>query len=129
MANLYDLLGVSKSSSESEIKKAYHKMAKSLHPDVNPDPKAQEKFKSVSKAYEILSDKAKRSRYDAGEIDDNGNLLWKQMLDHRFKNQYIAKILENEDGSYNFECLEALDIEQFNIDMDDEKDFLQGALT
>lgn len=73
MANLYDLLGVSKSSSESEIKKAYHKMAKSLHPDINPDPKAQEKFKSVSKAYEILSDKAKRSRYDAGEIDDNGN--------------------------------------------------------
>ena len=73
MANLYDLLGVSKGASDSEIKKAYHKMAKSLHPDVNPDAKAQEKFKSVSKAYEILSDKSKRARYDAGEIDDNGN--------------------------------------------------------
>ena len=73
MANLYDLLGVSKGASDSDIKKAYHKMAKTLHPDVNPDAKAQEKFKSVSKAYEILSDKSKRARYDAGEIDDNGN--------------------------------------------------------
>ena len=73
MANLYDLLGVSKGASDSEIKKAYHKMAKTLHPDVNPDAKSQEKFKSVSKAYEILSDKSKRARYDAGEIDDNGN--------------------------------------------------------
>ncbi len=73
MANLYDLLGVSKSASDSEIKKAYHKMAKNLHPDVNPDPKAQDKFKQASKAYDILSDKSKRSRYDAGEIDENGN--------------------------------------------------------
>ena len=73
MANLYDLLGVSKSASDSDIKKAYHKLAKTLHPDVNPDAKAQEKFKAVSKAYEVLSDKSKRARYDAGEIDENGN--------------------------------------------------------
>jgi len=73
MSNLYDLLGVAKGASDGEIKKAYHKMAKTLHPDVNPDAKAQEKFKAVSKAYEILSDKSKRARYDAGEIDDNGN--------------------------------------------------------
>lgn len=73
MSSLYDLLGVSKSASDSEIKKAYHKMAKTLHPDVNPDKSAQEKFKNVSKAYEILSDKGKRARYDAGEIDNNGN--------------------------------------------------------
>jgi len=73
MSSLYDLLGVSKSASDSEIKKAYHKMAKTLHPDVNPDKSAQEKFKNVSKAYEILSDRDKRARYDAGEIDNNGN--------------------------------------------------------
>ncbi|MBP5343743.1 MAG: J domain-containing protein [Alphaproteobacteria bacterium] len=73
MSSLYDLLGVSKGASDSEIKKAYHKMAKTLHPDVNPDKSAQEKFKNVSKAYEILSDKDKRARYDAGEIDNNGN--------------------------------------------------------
>ena len=73
MSSLYDLLGVSKGASDAEIKKAYHKMAKTLHPDVNPDKSAQEKFKNVSKAYEILSDKGKRARYDAGEIDNNGN--------------------------------------------------------
>jgi len=73
MSSLYDLLGVNKGASDAEIKKAYHKMAKTLHPDVNPDKSAQEKFKNVSKAYEILSDKGKRARYDAGEIDDNGN--------------------------------------------------------
>ena len=73
MANPYDLLGVSKTATASEIKKAYHKMARSLHPDVNPDKKAAEKFKSVSAAYELLSDKEKRKRYDEGLIDENGN--------------------------------------------------------
>ena len=73
MANLYDMLGVSKSASDAEIKKAYRQKARTLHPDVNPDKKAQEKFKTLTGAYEILSDKSKRARYDAGEIDENGN--------------------------------------------------------
>lgn len=73
MANPYDLLGVSKSATEAEIKKAYHKLARTLHPDVNPDKSAAEKFKAVSAAYELLSDKDKRRRFDAGEIDENGN--------------------------------------------------------
>lgn len=73
MANPYDLLGVSKTASAAEIKKAYHKLARTLHPDVNPDKKAAEKFKAVSAAYELLSDKDKRSRYDQGLIDENGN--------------------------------------------------------
>ena len=73
MASLYDMLGVSKSASDTEIKKAYRQKARSLHPDVNPDKKAQEKFKTLTGAYEILSDKSKRARYDAGEIDENGN--------------------------------------------------------
>ena len=73
MANLYDLLGVSKSASDAEIKKAYRNLARTLHPDVNPDKKAQEKFKAVSAAYELLSNKDKRRRYDAGEIDEKGN--------------------------------------------------------
>ena len=73
MANLYDLLGVSKTASDAEIKKAYRNLARTLHPDVNPDKKAQEKFKAVSAAYELLSNKDKRRRYDAGEIDEKGN--------------------------------------------------------
>ena len=73
MANLYDMLGVSKGASDDEIKKAYRKLARTLHPDVNPDKKAQEKFKAVTSAYELLSNKDKRRRYDAGEIDEKGN--------------------------------------------------------
>ena len=73
MANLYDMLGVSKGASDAEIKKAYRNLARTLHPDVNPDKKAQEKFKAVTAAYELLSNKDKRRRYDAGEIDEKGN--------------------------------------------------------
>lgn len=73
MENPYDLLGVSKTAGASEIKKAYHKLARTLHPDVNPDKNAAEKFKSVTAAYELLSDPEKRKRFDAGEIDAEGN--------------------------------------------------------
>ncbi len=73
MANLYEMLGVSKTASDDEIKRAYRKLARTLHPDVNPDKKAQEKFKAVTAAYELLSNKDKRRRYDAGEIDEKGN--------------------------------------------------------
>ena len=73
MANPYDLLGISKTATNSEIKRAYHKLARSLHPDSNPDKAAAEKFKAVSAAYELLSDKEKRKRYDEGLIDENGN--------------------------------------------------------
>ncbi len=73
MASLYDTLGVSKTATQAEIKKAYHKLARSLHPDINPDKQAADRFKKVTAAYELLSDTAKRKRYDAGEIDDNGN--------------------------------------------------------
>lgn len=73
MQNPYDILGVTKSATDTEIKKAYHKLARKLHPDVNPDKESAEKFKTVTKAYELLSDKEKRKRYDNGEIDENGN--------------------------------------------------------
>lgn len=73
MSNPYELLGVSKTASAAEIKRAYHKLAKTMHPDVNPDKKAAETFKKISGAYELLSDPEKRKRYDAGEIDGDGN--------------------------------------------------------
>jgi len=62
--SLYETLEVSKSASEAEIKKAYRKLARQYHPDVNKDPKAEEKFKEVNAAYEVLSDKEKRAQYD-----------------------------------------------------------------
>jgi DnaJ-class molecular chaperone len=61
----YEVLGVSRTATESDIKKAYRKLARKYHPDVNPDDKtAEEKFKDVSEAYDVLSDPEKRQRYD-----------------------------------------------------------------
>lgn len=63
--DLYEVLGVSKSSSDDEIKKAYRSLAKKYHPDLNPgDKEAEAKFKEVGEAYEILSDPQKKARYD-----------------------------------------------------------------
>lgn len=62
----YGLLGVAKGASADEIKRAYRKLARELHPDVNPDPAAQQKFKEVTAAYEVLSDPAKRQVVDLG---------------------------------------------------------------
>src|ERR1700754_3993339 len=74
MADLYTRLGVKKGADEAEIKKAYRKLAKELHPDRNKDnPKATERFSKVTRAYDLLTDKDKRAQYDRGEIDEEGN--------------------------------------------------------
>jgi DnaJ-class molecular chaperone len=70
----YETLGVKKDSSQADIQKAYRRLAKKLHPDLNPGNKtAEEKFKQVSAAYNLLSDPDKRARFDRGEIDASGN--------------------------------------------------------
>jgi DnaJ-class molecular chaperone len=72
--NLYKTLGVTRSASDDEIRKAYRKLAKTCHPDTNPgDKAAEERFKAISRAYAILGDPAKRKRYDQGLIDADGN--------------------------------------------------------
>lgn len=66
MADHYETLGVQRNASSEEIKKAYRKLARELHPDVNPSEQAQEKFKSVTHAYEVLGDEQSRRNYDSG---------------------------------------------------------------
>lgn len=76
MANPYATLEVQKNASEAEIKSAYRKLAKKLHPDHNKDnPTAAARFAKASQAYTLLSDKAKRRQFDRGEIDVEGNAV------------------------------------------------------
>jgi len=74
MADPYSTLSIARGASESDIKKAYRKLAKELHPDKHPnDPAASDRFSKVTAAYDLLSDADKRARFDRGEIDGDGN--------------------------------------------------------
>jgi DnaJ-class molecular chaperone len=84
----YDVLGVAKTASQDEIKKAYRKKAKSLHPDLHPDdPGKQAEFQAVSAAYDLLRDPEKRRRYDAGEIDAAGH----ERPEHQFYHHHAGQ--------------------------------------
>ncbi len=83
--DLYQVLGVSRQASQDEIKRAYRKLAKTLHPDLNPDkPDVAARFSRVTAAYDILSDPDKRGQYDRGEIDAKGHERPQQRYYHDF---------------------------------------------
>src|SRR5271156_2421388 len=74
MQDPYEVLGVRRGDSDETIRKAYRKLAKKHHPDLNPGkPEAAERFKSINAANDLLSDPEKRARFDRGEIDAEGH--------------------------------------------------------
>ena len=76
MRDYYDILGVSRDASADEIKRAFRALARDTHPDANPDdPSAEESFREVAEAYEVLSDPDRRVRYDRGEVFGSGDLF------------------------------------------------------
>ncbi len=88
MQDPYKILGVSKTSSDADIKKAYRELVKKLHPDLNPsDKKAEERFKEVSGAFGLLGDKDKRAKFDKGEIDASGAQTPEQQYYKDYANQ------------------------------------------
>jgi DnaJ-class molecular chaperone len=91
----YEVLGVPSSASAADIQKAYRKLAKKFHPDLNPgDRTAEEKFKQVAAAYDVLGDAEKRKRFDSGEIDASGA--------ERPQHHFYRDFADAEDGhSYN----------------------------
>lgn len=87
MRNPYDVLGVTPTASSADLQKAYRKLAKKHHPDLNPgDKAAEEQFKEISAAYDLLSDADKRKRFDNGEIDEAGA----ERPQHRFYRDFAA---------------------------------------
>jgi len=96
----YKVLGLSKSASDADIKKAYRKLARTHHPDLNPgDTTAEEKFKAASAAYDLLKDPETRARYDRGEIDASGT---EQQPGRKFYRDYAQQPGHGYDSSQGY---------------------------
>src|SRR5260221_12595911 len=72
MKDPYQILGLRRTATAEEIKRTYRRLAKKLHPDINPEKRVEQQFREATQAYELLSDPAKRARFDRGEIDAAG---------------------------------------------------------
>jgi DnaJ-class molecular chaperone len=99
----YTTLGVKKQATQDEIQKAYRRLAKKLHPDLNPGNKiAEDKFKDVSAAYDLLGDSEKRARFDRGEIDASGTERPRQPYYRDFADQNGRSAYTNNSGFSDF---------------------------
>ena len=106
-ADPYQVLGVQREASQEEIQKTYRKLAKKLHPDLNPgNKKAEETFKEVSAAYDLLSDADKRARFDRGEIDASGAERPRQRYYRDFAEGDGAHVYSNDAGFADMEGMD-----------------------
>ena len=102
MSNYYEILGVPKTATADEIKKAYRTLAFKYHPDRNPgDAAAEEKFKQISAAYDVLSDESKRRNYDLGGYSDNAYSYANNQSQQQYQRQY-QYTYQNPFGDDNF---------------------------
>jgi DnaJ-class molecular chaperone len=102
-ADPYETLGVNKNASQAEVQKAYRRLAKKLHPDLNPgNKKAEEQFKEVSTAYDLLGDADKRARFDRGEIDSSGAERPRQRYYRDFSDNGAANPYTSNEGFADF---------------------------
>lgn len=100
--SLYETLGVSQNATEADIKKAYRKLARQYHPDINKEADAEEKFKEVNAAYEILSDKKKRAQYDQYGDTMFGGQNFHDFASNQGANVDLDEILRNMFGGGGF---------------------------
>src|SRR3954454_7891593 len=114
MTDPYEILGVQKTDSDAAIRSAYRKLAKRHHPDVNPGkPEAGELFKEISVAYDLLSDKEKRGRYDRGEIDAGGNEVPPQRPFYRDFGDAAGREKYRSESGFDEEDLESIFAQAF----------------
>jgi DnaJ-class molecular chaperone len=100
----YKVLGVEKTASQDEIKKAYRKLAKALHPDLHPDDAGKKsEFQAVSAAYDLLGDPEKRRRFDAGEIDASGQERPERHYYHQYAGQDAGRRYDPGMGAREFD--------------------------
>ena len=100
----YEILGVPKTASHDEIKKAYRKLAKALHPDLHPDDAGKKaEFQAVSAAYGLLGDPEKRKRFDAGEIDASGQERPERHYYHQYAGQDAGRRYDPGMGAQEYE--------------------------